>query len=202
MDELATDELGQQLLPATALRPLDDLARERLVGLEETLRQPEQRGPELVFDFRAAARMLDVLADQRAALRARLGIDVKDGPKPLRRPVRASARRAFQLADDVRMDRERIRAGERCQPALGCLDIRQRILARLAKTEHRASPSVTCRLETACCQRHGRRPFRAKDAAPAARGVSVDSGCKFRTDVRRVARPRPSARPDDGTHPA
>ena len=59
------------------------------------------------------------------------------------------------------------RAGQRRQPALGRLDVGQRILARLAETEHRASSSVTCRLETAdCSEQVGGPPERKPPSRP------------------------------------
>ena len=133
--------------------------------------------------------MLDVLADQRAALRARLGIDVKDGAQAVaasgarQRPsTRSSSPMTFEWTASVS------RAGQRCQPALGCLDVRQRILARLAKTEHRASSSVTCRLETADCSDAVGGPPERKTPSPPREELPIDSGCKFRTDVRRSHR--------------
>ena len=58
---------GSSACHLLALRVRGDFARERGVAGEETLRQVEQRLPELVLDPRRAARVLDVLRDQRAA---------------------------------------------------------------------------------------------------------------------------------------
>jgi hypothetical protein len=113
MDDLAAKELGHQLLPARALRALDDFARQRLIDGKEALRQPEERRPELVLDARAAACMLDVLADERAPLRARLRIDQKHRAHPVERKRGRNVRNAVERVDHFRMYGERVRARER-----------------------------------------------------------------------------------------
>jgi hypothetical protein len=72
MHDLPGQKLGQQLLPASALRAIGDLARERLIRDRERPRvRPNSAVQSWFAIFEAAVRVLDVLLDERAALCAR-----------------------------------------------------------------------------------------------------------------------------------
>ena len=91
-----------------------DLARERVVGEQERLREVEQRRPELVLDLRAAARVLDVLRGQRLAQRAARARRRRTPPRAAAACVARCARRRLpSSASDARVHRR----ADRCREA-------------------------------------------------------------------------------------
>ncbi len=130
-------ELREELLPLGALRMARDLTGVAVVGEEERLREIEQRRPELVFDLRAARRVLDVLLGQTLAQARAAVIDVNDRGEPLRRARRVHLGGATERGHQPGLRGQRIVRGEGGEPALGGPCVRERILVVFAETEHR-----------------------------------------------------------------
>ena len=113
--------------------------------------------------------------------------DVKHRAQAMRRPLGRLSGGSLELRDHIGMEGERVRAGQRRQPALGCLDVRQRILARPAETEHRASLCVRWPLARGLAIP---RQYRASIGKTTARG----RGEMFAGIGVQVSSPRSSAR--------
>ena len=136
VDDLPGDDPGQERLPLAALSVVGDVVRERRVREQERLRHVEERGPQLVLDARAPARVLDVLGGERLAhgLRERVGAE--------HRFERGGRARAAALGDrpqrahELGVRRERVARGLRGEPALGRSRVGERIPRGLAESEH------------------------------------------------------------------
>ena len=122
---------------------LGDLPRERMIDVQECLRQPEQRGPQLVLDARAARRVLEVLVDQRLAPRGRLRVDVEHRLQPAGRARDRAAGGVLELGGQVRMDRKRVGRRKRRQPALRIPGVREGVPGRFPESEHLRSLNVS-----------------------------------------------------------
>ena len=154
MDDLARDKLGQQRLPLVALRVTADVAPERLIAEQESLRQVEQRLPELILDPRRTVAVLQILRSQAPPQRLGIGIEMEYGLEARRRAVRVALGEHAELDQNRRMRAQRIVGGERRQPALDGFPFRERVLGRFAETEHGKALSAVSGLQR--CRTPGR----------------------------------------------
>ena len=136
VDDLPRDQLRKQRAPPVALGVVADFARERLVAEQKALGQVEHRLPELAFDAARAAAMLVILRGQRAAQRLALDVQPEHRLEPRRRAVGIALGQRAQLGQDGRVRRQRIVRRKGREPPFGGLGVRQRVLDRLAETEH------------------------------------------------------------------
>jgi hypothetical protein len=115
---------------------IGDLARERLVGEQECLREVEQRRPQLILDLGTAVGVLDILRGKCLAQSGGAAVGEEQG---LESPGRASRR---LLGDDAkfgqqrRMHRQWVVFRKRREPTLGRLDVGHWIATGIFETEH------------------------------------------------------------------
>ncbi len=125
--DLPRDELRQQRLPLVALRMAGDFAGERAVACEETLGEVGHRLPELILYRRRAARVLEILRGERTAQAPRLHVDAKDCLEPLRRKSSVTLGQAGEGRENVALHGLRVVFGQRGEPALRRLRVREGI---------------------------------------------------------------------------
>src|SRR6266478_3243028 len=101
MDDLARDKLGQQRLPLVALCVTGDVAPERLIAEQESLRQVEQCLPELILDPRGTVAVLQILRRQAPSQRLGLGVEMEYCLEARRRAVRVA------LGEHAELDQNR-----------------------------------------------------------------------------------------------
>ena len=117
--DLPHDEPREERTPFAAGGLIADVAGKRPVALVESLRQLEQRLPELVPDFRGAAHMLDVLLRQGSRESVRIGVDPENPFEGRWLAVRRAFGDRAQFGDDAALCDERVVGWKGRQPALG-----------------------------------------------------------------------------------
>src|SRR5258708_6990922 len=142
MHDLPGDQFGQQRLPLVALGMGTDLAGERLIAKQEALRQVEQRLPELVLDPRGAVSVLEVLRREILAQRIGVSVDMEHGLEARRRSSRVALGKPAELGEHAGVHRQRIVGWKAGEPTLDGLGVGERVLDRLAESEHRGRRAV------------------------------------------------------------